>query len=440
MGLTRTPPETPAASPQALEGATGERSYEALCDRYLLLRPIGRGSMAEVYSARDCISGEMRAVKLLHRELVGIPRVRERFAREAEAMRRFSSPNVVRVVDGGEAHDGTPFFVMELLAGADVRQRLMGGPIAVERCVPWLIQACRGVQCAHEHGLVHRDLKPDNLFIAEGARGEQCKVLDFGVVKVEMLSTLRRGRGLVGTFRYMSPEQARGERVGPPTDVFALGAILFECVTGDFAFEGEEPAAILSRLASAEIRVREPHLPLSSELRGLLAEAMAADPRRRLPTVDRLRRRLEGLSASPSGPPRGRALAASPRPPRPEPRPAGVEPLARGAMSRVEPPSRRAPGSSGSPVVEHCDGGLGGDGGRGDAGRGGARLGRVLDEPGKSPEGNGEPGLGGPGGGRALRGADVASVSPPILPVFASVRAEDQALARISHDLVPRVR
>jgi serine/threonine-protein kinase len=267
-----------------------------LSSRYELLRKIGAGGMAEVYEARHLALGRRVAIKLLSPAALERPSMRERFEREAHALARVQSPHVVSVLDLGHAGD-RPFIVMELLEGRDLRQIVQErARFAVRRAVTLVRQACWGMAAAHAEGIVHRDLKPENLFVVQPRVGpELCKVIDFGVARAHDASrTLTREGALVGTVRYMAPEQALGEAVDERVDVHALGLILYELLSGRAAFTADHERIILFRIMNepppALGRVRA-DAPVG--LGRVLERALAKRPDDRVASVVELARLLE---------------------------------------------------------------------------------------------------------------------------------------------------
>jgi len=210
------------------------RIGQVIGGNYRIVRYIGSGGSSHVFQVEHLRLGKAFALKLLREGLDSSRRATQRFRREAKAIARLNSEHIVSVVDCGELDDGTPYLVMELLEGEDLRSLLeREGALPPRRALQIVIEACRGLTVVHGAGLVHRDLKPENLFITRRATGEDwCKVLDFGIAK--MTASLSTAQGaIVGTVRYMAPEQlADGATVGSATDVYALGAILYECLSG----------------------------------------------------------------------------------------------------------------------------------------------------------------------------------------------------------------
>ncbi|MBK8725626.1 MAG: serine/threonine protein kinase [Holophagaceae bacterium] len=216
---------------------------------------LGEGGMGEVYVAYDSRLGREVAVKVVRPGGVDKAELVGRFQREARAVGRLRHSGIVAVHDVGE-HEGLPYLVMELLEGETLRARLSRGPLAVEEALGWFRQACGAFEAAHAAGLAHRDVKPENLFLTTDG---QLKVLDFGLAKETRPSEDGRTMPLetrtgtiLGTLGYLSPEQARGETVDARTDVFALGAVLLEMLTGRPAFARATPVATLSAILTED--------------------------------------------------------------------------------------------------------------------------------------------------------------------------------------------
>jgi serine/threonine protein kinase len=223
---------------------------EIVGDRYRVLGFLGSGGMGEVYEVEHVSLGRHFALKLLHRELMRDPSIVKRFTREARAMAAVESEHVVGIVDFGETLDHTPYFVMERLRGYDLKVCLTEfGPMPSPQAANIIIDACMGLRAAHEAGLVHRDLKPANLFVTRRDNGQDCcKILDLGVVKSIAADSTQQG-SLVGTIKYMAPEQILEDGVvGPWTDIYALGAILYECLTAQLPFPGSSAERIMFKI------------------------------------------------------------------------------------------------------------------------------------------------------------------------------------------------
>lgn len=252
-------------------------------DRFEIERPANAGGMGVVYRARDRATGEPVALKVMQ---VAARDVRDRFEREAVILARLRHPAIVRYVAHGATAEGEPYLVMEWLEGEDLHQRLARQGLSLDECLRLVRHVAEALAVAHERGVVHRDLKPPNLFLP-GASIDAVKVLDFGIARLSAAAGApRTGTGLLlGTPGYMAPEQARGEReIDGRADVFALGCVLFECLTGRPAFAGDHAMAILAKILFEEApRPSElrPGLPVAlDELVGvMLAKDPSARPR-----------------------------------------------------------------------------------------------------------------------------------------------------------------
>jgi serine/threonine-protein kinase len=216
--------------------------------RYQLERRLGRGGMGTVYEASDTALERRVAVKVIREDLVGSADAAERFRREARVAASFSHPNVVTVHDFGVASNTRAFLVMELLQGRTVREELWGKRrFSTARMLAVVRDACSALQAAHQRQLVHRDLKPENIFLVAGHGGEAAKILDFGIAKFLSTATLQPTAdtapgAVMGTLRYMSPEQWRGGEPAATWDLWALGVVAYEMLTGAYPFDGHSPA------------------------------------------------------------------------------------------------------------------------------------------------------------------------------------------------------
>jgi serine/threonine-protein kinase len=275
-----------------------------LAGRYLLLSLIGSGGMGTVYAARDVELGEVVAVKVLRRELAGNPSVVTRFRQEVKLARRVTHRNVARTFDIGE-HEGERFITMEYVEGESLSHRLAGtGRIPLGEALDIAGSVCAGLAAAHAAGIVHRDLKPENVLLAPGGR---VVLTDFGVAlpfEDEEGDTVVDGGGeLIGTPVYMAPEQVEGRiDVDARADIYALGAILFEMVTGERPWRGESAWAVASARLLApppDPRTIVPNLPES--VGRLILRCMARSPGDRYRAVEDVATELAGITL-PSGP------------------------------------------------------------------------------------------------------------------------------------------
>jgi tRNA A-37 threonylcarbamoyl transferase component Bud32 len=299
LGSTRPPP------PALQERATDARELAdpligvVVADRYRIKEPIGRGGMGVVYRVEHARIGKHMALKLLTGELTRDPQQVARFKREAQLVSRLSHPNTVQVFDFG-ASDGLVYLAMEYLKGEDLGHLIRRvGPLGVERTLKIVVQVCSSLAEAHEKGMVHRDLKPENIIVMQGSEDEDViKVLDFGLAKLreggELSEVTSRG-AIVGTPYYMSPEQIRGDDVGPESDVYALGALTYACLTGRVVFDAQTPMGVLTKhlmeLPQSPSQ-RFPELGIPNSVSQIIMATLEKDPKRRLPTVGELQQGL----------------------------------------------------------------------------------------------------------------------------------------------------
>jgi len=270
--------------------------------RYEVVSPIGRGGIGEVYRARDRVLEEEVALKLLRAEATASEEWARRFRSEIRLARRVTHPNVCRIHDYGE--DGRLRWIsMELVAGENLKESVARrGPLPAPEALGVTAQAAAGLEAIHAAGVVHRDLKTLNLMLDRSGR---VRVMDFGIAKPAGEETADGASGYVlGSPEYMSPEQARGRPADPRSDLYALGVVLYELVTGDVPFRAETPVATLLLHVEKEPPLDDPRLPPA--LRRVLARCLAKDPAARFASAGELRAALEAARGGGDGAPRGR--------------------------------------------------------------------------------------------------------------------------------------
>jgi serine/threonine protein kinase/Flp pilus assembly protein TadD len=267
---------------------------------YKILGPLGAGGFGEVYRGRDTRLDRDVAIKVLP-ERFATSSARERFLREARACSALSHPNICAIYDLGDV-DGRPFLVMELLEGKTLRRYMGSQPVDPEKALDFAIQLTRALEAAHAKGIIHRDIKPANVII--GSKG-QVKVLDFGLAKISTASSdeetaimdgLTVPGAVMGTYAYMSPEQARGGVVDARSDIWSLGVILYEMATGSQPFTGSTAAVVLESLLTqrpAPLRQRNPKAP--AELEPIILKALEKEPSRRYQSALELLTDLERI-------------------------------------------------------------------------------------------------------------------------------------------------
>jgi len=275
---------------------------------YEITAALGAGSMGEVYRARDDRLGRDVAVKVLPATLAGDADRLRRFENEARAAARLNHPNILQIYDVGQ-HDGQPYLVTELLEGETLRERLARGPLNARRAIEFSIGVAQGLAAAHDEGIVHRDLKPENLFLTKDGR---VKILDFGLAKLArpertdgatIASAPTVGGGteagiVMGTVGYMSPEQVRGSKVDARSDTFALGALIYEMVSGLRAFRGESPADTMTAILREDpmdLTQLAPDVPPAIDR--IVRRCLEKNPADRFRSVADLAYALEALSS-----------------------------------------------------------------------------------------------------------------------------------------------
>jgi len=267
--------------------------------RYKVLGRIGMGGMGVVYRVEHVRMGKVAAMKVLRRDLVDDAQAARRFIREVEVVSKLEHPNIVQTFDFGEWR-GLLYLVMELVRGEDLAAVVKReGPLSLSRALPLFVQVCEALEEAHHLGVIHRDLKPDNIVVFRRREGEHIKVLDFGLAKLRErpgVADVTGAGSLVGTPYYMAPEQVRSEAVDERTDIYALGATIYRVVTGTPAFTGDSPMAILTRHITDPVEppsMRRPGLPLA--LDHLVLKAMAKDPANRFANAKEMREAISAL-------------------------------------------------------------------------------------------------------------------------------------------------
>jgi serine/threonine protein kinase len=298
---TEPKPEVPALAPSPLPGPTDESLFPGT--RYRILRELGRGAMGVVYEAHHVDLGRVVALKVLPRESCESPELETRFRREARASARLRHPNVVHLHDFGISSDGRPYYAMELLEGETLERYLER-----ERGMDWReaarvgIETCNALEAAHAAGLVHRDIKPGNLFLTKEGK---VKLLDFGIVQVapelEVPADSEALR-LIGTAEYMAPEQAAGEPVDERADLYALGAVLYELVTGRLPHVAATTIALIDkklRVLPESPRERAPGRGIPKSLDRAIVRALGRFSAQRYATATEMRSALEAALAAP---------------------------------------------------------------------------------------------------------------------------------------------
>lgn len=272
---------------------------------------VGSGGMGEVYRATDTRLGRIVAIKFLPARFSRNRELSQRLEREARAISRLNHPNICTLFDIGH-HDGADYLVMEHLEGETLEKRLSRGAVPPDEALRYSIQIAAALQAAHREGITHRDIKPGNIMLVKGC----CKLLDFGLARLSAPAgpesfpsaptgdSLRTPHGtILGTVQYMAPEQLEGEEVDTRTDIFALGAVIYEMLTGRRAFEGKSQASLIARIMSSEpppISALQPVAPPA--LDHVVRRCLAKDPEERWQTALDVRKELEWIAESEATP------------------------------------------------------------------------------------------------------------------------------------------
>src|SRR5690348_785373 len=341
---------------------------EVLGDRYELQEPIGRGGMATIYRAVDLRMGRTVAVKILREVYSSDPKFVTRFQREARAASALQHPNIVQVFDYGQSGDSY-YIAMEFIEGADLRRYLKKhGMLSNERAIEIAHDVALGLGAAHKRGIVHRDVKPQNVMLNDDGL---VKLTDFGIASVykdvdaERLTTTGM---TLGTVQYYAPEQAQGEIVTPAADIYALGIVMYEMLTGRTPFDGDTPVAVAMRhiqdIPEPPSRINQ---MIPRDLERIILRCLEKDPRDRYPNGDALAYALDQFARGPtrrfgsSG--TGRPLDLPGIDARPQPGRGssqfGASAVISGPRRGMSPPDSVANDGYDAPTFEDFDGGMG---------------------------------------------------------------------------------
>ncbi len=243
---------------------------------YEILGKIAQGGMGHVFRARHLGLRREVAIKFMDPTLIHDEVCVERFLREARILAQLNHPNIVQVFDTGTTADNTPYFVMEFLDGISLDDKLKDGPAPLERAISICHDVLSALQVLHERGVRHRDIKPGNIRLCLNG---DVKLLDFGIARNEMLSTVTHVGKMVGTPAYMSPEQAEGKPIGPQSDIYSTGIVLYQLLTGEVPFKAETPIAVCRMHLDTPV----PKLPsdVPGKLRAVVMRALEKSPAKR---------------------------------------------------------------------------------------------------------------------------------------------------------------
>jgi serine/threonine-protein kinase len=307
-----------------------------IAGRYRLETRVGEGGMGIVYRARHVLIDRVVALKLIRPDLRGETHLRAWMLREARAANRVDHAHIIDIHDIGETEEGELYLVMEYLVGTSLSTELARGPVPVTRATDILEQLCAALARAHDLGVVHRDLKSDNILLTtRGGRKDFVKILDFGLAHLAMDPRLAPKGAIFGTPEYMSPEQARGEEAGPQSDLYALGILFYEMVTGQLPFRSDDRETLLElQRSGTPVRPRQLKPDLLPQAENVITKLLEKDRRKRYQDAHHLHEELKGLQrALPSTPweVNAQGEGAPPPPPPPPQTPAVIEWASRAA-------------------------------------------------------------------------------------------------------------
>src|ERR687894_479258 len=265
-------------------------------ERYEVKGLVGAGGMAEVFLAHDEVLDRDVALKMLKDKYTENDEFVERFKREAQSAAALSHPNIVPIFDRGASEDGTYYIAMEYLSGGTLKDRILSkGALPTRTAAAVALQIAEALRAAHERGVIHRDIKPHNILITESG---DVKVTDFGIARAASSSTMTRTGSILGTAHYISPEQAMGEHVGPSSDLYSLGVVLYEMLTGELPYDADTPLGIAMKHVNGHLRQPkevDPQIPAG--INAVTCRLLAKDPEERYASDAELIEDLERVVA-----------------------------------------------------------------------------------------------------------------------------------------------
>src|SRR6266446_3751066 len=281
---------TPRTSGVAAAGDDVEKG-RVLAGRYEILQLLGRGGMGAVYKARDTELDRIVALKLIRPELARNPEILRRFKQELILARQVTHKNVIRIFDLGQS-DGIKFITMDFVEGQNLRELLLErGKFPAEQAARVMLQICRALEAAHTEGVIHRDLKPQNIMLDSGGR---VYVMDFGIARSAYLPGMTQTGALIGTPEYMSPEQARGEKLTERSDLFSLGVIFYELLTGQSPYPADAPLGTLwKRLQEKPKPPVDVDSTIPKPLNDIVMKALEVEPEDRWARAREMAQQLE---------------------------------------------------------------------------------------------------------------------------------------------------
>ena len=289
--------EVPVSPPTPPQAPAGELSAGTILrGKYRILGELARGGMGVVYRAEDLKLKRTVALKFLSPELTSDPEARERFVHEAQAASELDHPNICTVHEIDETEGGQMYIAMAYYRGESLRERIKRGPLGVAEALDITLQLARGLEKAHQHGIVHRDIKPANILVTEDGL---VKIVDFGLARLARGTRVTKTGTTMGTVAYMSPEQAQGQGMDQRTDLWSLGVVLYEMLAGQLPFKGEREASILYSIVHEQprrLKSLKPDVP--PDLERMVQRALEKKPESRYSSAEEMLKDLKGYQES----------------------------------------------------------------------------------------------------------------------------------------------
>ncbi|MEM7350251.1 MAG: protein kinase [Acidobacteriota bacterium] len=339
-------PERLPKEEQAMQTETPNSWIGTIVSHYRIVEQLGAGGMGVVFRAVDTSLDRQVALKFLPPEISHLREAKTRFIQEAKAASALDHPNICTIYEIGATDDGQLFIAMACYEGESLKQRIARGPLLVAETLDIMRQVASGLAESHEYDIIHRDIKPANVWITSSG---QVKILDFGLAKVSGKTDLTRTGSSMGTPAYMSPEHARGEKVDHRTDLWSLGVLIYEALTGRVPFTGNSIPAVMYALLTREPAPLSKLCAAPPEVGRIVARLMRKQAAERYPTCRALLRDLAGVARPAESAPRSPTASAPPRwpvevpPIRQPPREPRRMAMRRAARQDAAPPTPEAP-------------------------------------------------------------------------------------------------
>ena len=273
------------ARPYVVKSVKDPFTGKILGGKYRLNALIARGGMGSVYLARNTETGDLFAIKILLEEMLLLPQIMTRFFNESRAAKRIRHPSVAKTYDVGETTGGAIYMVMEYVNGAPLRKLLQKGPISSARTIILISAIAEGLAAAHDQNIIHRDLKPENIIIPRSKHADSIvKIIDFGIARIIDSPRITTTRHVIGTPQYISPEQAMGGPIDARTDIYSMGVMMYEMLSGTLPFHDRDPETLLNKHIKSKpqtFKEIDTDLKISPKLETLVMSCLEKSPQMR---------------------------------------------------------------------------------------------------------------------------------------------------------------